>query len=192
MALRQAARSLVLGTCAALLQLLPATGQEHGWRQAVDRLAHEKILAEGCVSLLEAFADRGPMQRVQGQRIYARARADVEGLIALLQTDLTGDRSPAAVPKLAYRLESVPKQRQALCRHVDAAVGSIVRERAQGSRAVELLAEGKAGAATPLSDAAVQIWQAYRRAGDPERVRIVTAIEGTRWRDYAEILGASR
>jgi hypothetical protein len=127
------------------------------------------------------------MQRVQGQRIYARAKADLDGLIPLLQADLAGDRSPAAVPELAYRLGSVTRQRQALCRYVDAAVGSAVRERAHSSRAIELLAEGVAGNALPLSDAAVQIWQAYRRAGEPERGRIISAIEGTRWRGYAEV-----
>jgi hypothetical protein len=178
---------LVLGTCAALL-LAPAAGDEaSGWEQAVDRLAREKALAQGCVSLLEAFADRDPMQRVQGQRIYARAKADVDGLIALLTADLAGDRSPAAIPDLSYRLQSVPRQRQALCEHANAAVGSAIRQRPQRSPAVELLAEGVAGNAIPLSDAAVQIWQAYRRAGDPERERIISAIEGTRWRDYAEV-----
>jgi hypothetical protein len=188
MALRQGPRFLVLGTCVALV-LAPAAGgaEEPGWRPAVARLAHERSLAQGCVSLLKAFAERDPMQRVQGQRIYARARADVDGLIALLKADLAGDRSPAAVPELAYRLESVPKQRQALCRHVDAAVGGAVRDRTEPSGAAESLAEGMVGNAIPLSDAAVRIWSAYRRAGDSERARIIAAIEGTRWRDYAEV-----
>ena len=133
------------------------------------------------------------MQRVQGQRIYARASADVDGLIGLLKTDLAGDRSPAAIPELVYRLESVPRQRQALCRHVDAAVGSAVRERAERSGDIELLAEGVADSGASLLDAAVELWQAYRGAGDAERERILAAIEGMRWREYAEISrGASR
>lgn len=194
MALKQSARLLLLGTCAALLLLMPAAGgEESGWRQAVDRLAYEKSLAEGCASLLEAFADRDPMQRVQGQRIYARARADVDGLIALLQADLAGDRSPAAVPELAYRLESVPKQRQALCSHLDAAVGSAIRERPERSGDIELLAEGVADSGASLLDGAVELWEAYRGAGDAERERILAAIEGTRWREYAEVSrGTSR
>jgi hypothetical protein len=188
MALRQRARFLVLGTCVALV-LAPAarSAEEHGWKPAVARLAHEKSLAQGCVSLLKAFAERDPMQRVQGQRIYARARADMDGLIALLKADLAGDRSPAAVPELAYRLQSVPKQRQALCSQVDAAVGGAARDQREPSRAAALLAEGIAGSGFPLSDAAVQIWHAYRRAGAPERARIIAAIDGTRWRDYAEV-----
>ena len=111
----------------------------------------------------------------------------MDGLVALLMADLAADRSPAAVPELVYRLESVPRQRQALCRYVDAAIGSAVRERSGGSRAAELLAEGVADDATPLSEAAARIWQAYRGAGDSERAQIIAAIEGTRWRDYAEV-----
>ena len=190
MALREAGRLLVLGTCAALLLPAPAAGgAESGWRQALDRLANEKSLAQGCVSLLKGFADRDPMQRVQGQRIYARASADVDGLIGLLKADLPGDRSPAAIPELVYRLESVPRQRQALCSHVDAAVGSAVRERPESSRGVELLAEGGAESGMSLLDGAVVLWGAYRRAGEAERERIIAAIEGTRWRGYAAIRG---
>jgi hypothetical protein len=188
MALRQAAGLLVSGAGAALLLGMPAAaGGASAWRPAVERLAQERTLAEACVALLESFAEHGPLQRVQAQRIYARARADVDGLIALLNADLAGDRSPAAVPELAYRLKSVPKQRQALCRHIDAAVGGAVRDRTEPSGAAESLAEGIVGNAIPLSDAAVRIWSAYRRAGDSERARIIAAIEGTRWRDYAEV-----
>ena len=186
MALRQATWFLVLGTCAAL-HLPAAWGDESAWRRPIDRVAHEKTLAEGCVSLLETCADRDPMQRVQAQRIYARARADVDGMIALLKTDLADTRSTAAIPELVYRLESVPKQRHALCKSVQAAVGGDTGASCERSRAAELLIEGIAGHEMPLADAAVQIWQAYRRAGEPERERIVAAIEGTRWRDYAEI-----
>jgi hypothetical protein len=174
--------------CAALVLAPAARGaEEAGWRHAVERLAREKTLAERCVALLKAFAESDPMQRVQGQRSYARARADMDGLIALLQADLAADRSPAAAPELAYRLESVPRQRQALCRQVDAALGSAVRERLEASPAVELLAEGVADSGASLVDAAVDLWQAYRGAGDAERDRILAAVEGTRWRHYAEV-----
>jgi hypothetical protein len=66
MALRQAARVLVLGTCAALVLPPPAgcSAEESGWRQAIDRFALERTLAEGCVSLLKSAAERDPMQRV--------------------------------------------------------------------------------------------------------------------------------
>lgn len=188
MALRQAAWLLLLGTCAALLLPAPAAGDEtSSWRQAVDRMADEKRLAEGCASLLKALADSDPMQRVQGQRIYARARADADGLTALLKADLAGDRSPAAIPELRYRLESVPKQRHALCTYVEAALASVRRAPGERSGALELLAKEAAGPAMSLVDAAVELWGAYRRAGAEDRERIVSALEATRWREYAEV-----
>jgi hypothetical protein len=190
MALRQAARVLVLGTCAALLLPLPAPrAEESGWKQAVGRFGIEKTLAEDCVVLLKSAAVRDPMQRVQGQRIYARARADVDGLIALMEADLVGDRSPAAVPELTYRLESVASQRQALCEHVDAATGALPPER---TPAAALPSEGTEGTAISLFDAAVQIWEAYRSAGSAERERIIAALAATRWRDYAEASPGAR
>jgi hypothetical protein len=191
MALWQAARVLVLGTCAALLLPPPApSAEESGWEQAVGRFGIEKTLAEDCLTLLKTAADRDPMQRVQGQRIYARARADVDGLIALLQADLAGERAPAAIPELKYRLETVARQRQALCGYVDAASSAIPPER---THAAALPAEEAEGTATSLLDAAVQIWKAYRGAGSAERERIIAAISATRWRDYAAIPpGASR
>src|SRR5262245_29993253 len=98
-------------------------GREPAWSQAVGRLGYEKTLAEGCASVLKTFADGAPMARVQGERLYARAAADMDGLVRLLIADLAGERSPADLPELRQRLEAVPKQRQALCRHVDATAG---------------------------------------------------------------------
>ena len=70
------------------------------------------------------FAERAPMARVQGERLYARAKADMDGLVRLLTADLATERSLAESPELQHRLEAVMAQRRALCRHVDAAVGS--------------------------------------------------------------------
>jgi hypothetical protein len=108
----------------------------------------------------------------------------VDGLIALLQADLAGERSPAAIPELKYRLETLARQRSALCEYVDAAAaGAIPPERAS---AAALPAEEAEGTAISLLEAAVQVWRAYRNAGSADRERIIAAISATRWRDYAE------
>lgn len=186
MTLWRVTRLVVLMPCAAmaLWPSMPAVAEDAGWRQAMDRLAHEKTLAEGCVSVLKTFADRDPMARVQGERLYARAKADVDGLIALLKIDLAGDRSPPEIPDLRHRLTTVPAQRQTLCRHVEGAIGSASRER---RRAVALLTEATSGAVSPLLDAATQIWKAYRHADRADRKAITSAIDRTRWREYAQV-----
>jgi hypothetical protein len=185
-------RLIMLAAWAALLSSppMPAVGLDAGWRPAVDRLAREKTLAEGCASILKTFGDHAPMARVQGQRLYARAKADVDGLIALLKADLAGQRSPADIPALSQRLEAVPKQRQALCRHVDGAVGMAVRRQRGRTRPADLLAEGSGGAASSMIDAAVHIWNAYRDVDHLGRATIISRIEATRWRPYAEIPAA--
>ena len=115
--------------CAALLLVgwVRPSPRRLAWPPAVDDLAREKTLAEACASILKTFADGAPMARVQGERLYARAEADMDGLVRLLIADLAAERSPADSPELRQRLEAVPRQRQALCRHVDAAVGTALR-----------------------------------------------------------------
>ena len=176
---------LMLATWAALIAW-PSVA-DVGWRQAVDRLAQERALAEGCAEILKAFGDSAPMARVQGQRLYARARADADGLITLLTVDLAGERSPAEIPELRQRLEAVIEQRRALCRHVDAAIRTAARQPVERTRAADLLAEGSGAGASSLIEAAVQIWQAYRRADQARREAIIAALEAARWRAYAEV-----
>jgi hypothetical protein len=181
-------RLLLLAMSAALVPpSIPAMAQDASWRQAVGRLAGEKALAEGCASILKSFADDAPMARVQGQRLYARARADVDGLMVLLLVDLSSERAPAEVPELAQRLQAVVEQRRGLCRHVAATVGPTLRRQGGGTRVADLLAEGSGEASGSLLDAAVQIWKAYRHAAQPGRESIIAELEGTRWQDYARV-----
>jgi hypothetical protein len=185
-------RILLLATLAALVAapMMPALGQAVGWRHAMDRLAREKNLAEGCASLLKAFADDAPMARVQGQRLYARARSDMDGLIERFIADLTSERPLADAPELRHRVEVVVAQRQALCRQVDAAVGTALRQQGARTSAADLLAEGSGDALSPLFEAAVQIWQAYRAADQASRATMVARLEAARWLAYAGIPAA--
>jgi len=176
---------LLLATGAALMSSPQmALAQGVSWRQALDRLAREKALAEGCASVLKIFADGAPMARVQGERLYARAKADADGLIALLLGDLADERSPANVPELRQRLEAMPRQRQALCRHVDLAIGAAAREQGARSRSINLLSQGASDAGS-LVEAAVAIRNAYRGADAAQREAIDAAIMTVRWRPYA-------
>ena len=184
-AMRCTAWLLLLATGAALISSPQMTlAQGVSWRQALDRLAREKALAEGCASVLKIFADGAPMARVQGERLYARAKADADGLIALLLGDLADERSPANVPELRQRLEAMPRQRQALCRHVDLAIGAAAREQGARSRSINLLSQGASDAGS-LVEAAVAIRNAYRGADAAQREAIDAAIMTVRWRPYA-------
>jgi hypothetical protein len=189
MAVRELARLPALAASAALLlsSSMAAGGQEPDWPQAEGRLGREKTLAEACASILKTFADDAPMARVQGERIYARAEADMDGLVRLFIVDLASQRSLADVPELQHRLEAVVAQRQTLCRHVDAAVGTALRDQPEHSGATDLLEEGIADPVGFLMDAAVQVWQAYRDADQVERATIIAGIEAIRWLPFAEV-----
>lgn len=177
---------LAIATAGLLSQAVTTAADATGWRSAVDRLVREKALAEDCASILKSFADGNPMVRVQGQRQYARAKADVDGLIALLVTDLAGDRSPADIPELRHRLDAVPKQRRALCQHVDNAVGAAIRNEG-GRNPADLPSRGTGDAESSLVEASVEIWYEYRRADPMRREVIVSEIETARWLPYAEV-----
>ena len=183
---------MLLATFAALVAAptMPALGQAVGWRHAMDRLTREKNLAEGCASLLKTFADDAPMARVQGQRLYARAKADMDGLIEWFIADLTSERPLADAPELRHRVEAVVAQRQALCRQVDAVVGTALRQQAARTSAADLLAQGSGAALPSLFEAAIQIWQAYRAAEEASRATIIARLEAARWPAYAGIPAA--
>ena len=181
MTIREIPRLSVIAAGAVLLVAPPAIAPASGWRTALDRLAEEKTLAESCAAILKSSAVDHPMARVQGERLYARAKADADGLIALLVVDLAGARSPADIPVLRQRLETVPRQRQALCRHVDAAVGPGAGER--GARA--LLGRGTSSPDSSLVEAAEVLWTAYRRADAADRGAMDAAVAAARWRPYA-------
>jgi hypothetical protein len=182
----------MLATCAALVSSpsAPGTAWDASWTQAVDRLAREKVLAEGCASILKTFADDAPMARVQGQRLYARARADMDGLVGQFIADLAGARSLAEAPALRWRLEAVVGQRRTLCRHADAAVGAAFRRQRGGTRGADLLAEGNGYAVGSMLDVAVQVWTAYRQADRVGREAIISRIEAMRWLPYDEVPAA--
>lgn len=179
MAIRKIARLPVIAAGAALLMAPSSASPASGWRSAIDRLAEEKALAEGCAAILKSVAVDHPMARVQGERLYARARSDADGLIALLAFDLADDRSPADIPELRQRLETVPRQRQALCQHVDAAIGGAGEE---GAR--PLLGRGTSSLDSALVEAAGVLWTAYRGAGAAEREEMRAMIAAARWRPY--------
>jgi hypothetical protein len=191
-AVRWMIRLLLLAVCAAppASPQMAALAQDAGWPQALDQLAREKALAEGCASILKTFADGAPMARVQGERLYARAKADMDGLIELLLVDLANQRPLADAPALRHRLEAVVAQRRTLCRHVDAAVGTTLRQQSSGTGAADLLAEGSGDAPSSLIEAAVQIWQAYGDADQAGRAAIIGRIRAMRWVDYAEVPAA--
>jgi hypothetical protein len=101
MAFAELAGLPALAACAALLVgSMAAQAQDLARPQAVEQLAREKTLAEACASILKTFVGDAPMARVQGERLYARAQAEMDGLVRLIVADLASEGSPAERPEL--------------------------------------------------------------------------------------------
>jgi hypothetical protein len=114
----------------------------------------------------------------------------MDGLIQLMIADLAGERSPADMPEFRQRLEAVPKQRQALCRHVDATAGAAFRQQPERAGAADLLAQGSSASPGFMMDAAVRTWRAYREPDQIGRASIIAGIEAPRWLSYADVPAA--
>jgi hypothetical protein len=68
------------------------------WPEAVDRLAHERSLAETCVASLKGHGDAQQISR--GQLAYGEAKSNFDAVIAGLITALGEGETPNALPDL--------------------------------------------------------------------------------------------
>ena len=83
----------------AIAQGVPATGAANTaapqpYADAVQVLAREQSAGEQYAVILDQFGKKDAARYVQGIRKYAEAKADFDGLIEALKTDLIEGRSP--------------------------------------------------------------------------------------------------
>ena len=70
-------------------------------------LAREQSAAEQYAVVLDRFGKNDTTRYIQGITRYADAKADFDGLIEALKTDLVEGRDPSNSPKLADALHKV-------------------------------------------------------------------------------------
>ena len=122
----------------AAAQAPPATGRSEQtapktYSEAVQFLAHEQSAAEQYAVILDRFGKNDASRYVQGITRYADAKADFDGLIEALKTDLIEGRNPRSSPKLGDALRTAAEKRVAFTSFVaDKVVGST--EGARGSK----------------------------------------------------------
>lgn len=167
---------------------MPALGQEPtiGLSQAVGRLARERSFAESGAGLLKQFAAKNRAAMIQGQRLYADAKASFDELIVQLQTDLDLGTTPAGSAALRIALETAVERRLAFSRHVDT---SVKLEPGAKPAILDALAGGAGEVITSVLQAAVAIWKDYRAGDDLRRKSIATQLEAQRWKAFGEVAG---
>jgi hypothetical protein len=154
------------------------------YSDAVQLLAHEQSAAEQYAVILDRFGKSDPSRYVQGITRYTEAKADFDGLIEALKTDLIEGRNPSSSPKLGDALRAAAEKRVAFTTFVaDQVVGN--KEGAKGllPNVVSVVPD----LIKALTDAGISVWKEYRAAGKARRDEIRDELDHLKWKPFADI-----
>lgn len=157
------------------------------WRDAVKVLAEERTFAESGAGLLKTYAKDDQAALIEGQKLYAEAKARFDGLIEQLLLDLVEDRSPEDSPEMKVVVDAAVETRLAFSRHVDATLPDL-----EGGKniLVDALAKGAGEIVAALIDGGIKIFETYQGASLVRREAIATRVEQQRWRAFSEVEAA--
>ena len=153
--------------------------------EAIGRLNRERTLAEDGASQLKRFAADDRAAQIEGEQLYAAARADFNGLIEQLLSDLDQGVMPQGSAGMERELEAMVEKRLAFSRHVAAAA------RTESGTKSGALAGALLGLVPDLAKGLMQglgaIWTAHRQGNELQRKAIATRLEAQRWKSFAEV-----
>jgi hypothetical protein len=154
------------------------------WQEAAGVLAEERSFAESDASLLKTYAAADQAALLQGQRLYAEAKAASDGLIARLLAVLADDRDPASADELKQAAERAFVTRLEFSHHVNDALPDL-----RGTRSVLLdaLAKPATDLVKALIDGGIAVWKEYRRGNELRRATLRAQLEAQHWRAFAEL-----
>lgn len=159
------------------------------WRDAVKVLAEERTFAESGAGLLKTYAKDDQAALIEGQKLYAGAKARFDGLIEQLLLDLAEDRNPEESPDMKVVVDAAVETRLAFSRHVEATLSD--RQDGTPKNAwVDALAKGAGEIVAALIDGGIKIYQTYQEASAVRRETIATRVEQQRWRTFSEVEAA--
>jgi hypothetical protein len=180
----------IVGTVAAIALLLPAgtcAGQTAtlGWPEIIAALTTERSNAETCVGLLKSRSDAATLDKAKAT--YGAARADMDGVIAGLQTVLGEGGKPENLPNVRPSLETSAKSLKQICEAAAATATPNTRGLWDG------IAKGVAeGAVEPvvnkISDGVAGLWNHY--VAEPDKLKLETRkakLEATKWPEFGDI-----
>jgi hypothetical protein len=150
---------------------------------AVQVLAREQSVAEQYAVILDRLGRNDPSRYVQGIVRYTDAKADFDGLIEALKTDLIEDRDLASSAKFADALHAAAEKRVAFTAFV---TNEIVGANA-GARGSLPIVPGLPDLITGLTKAGISIWREYRAAGKEKRDEIRDELDHLKWKSFADI-----
>jgi hypothetical protein len=154
------------------------------WQEAAGTLAEEKSFAEEDARLLKTEAAGNRAALLQGQRLYAEAKAASDGLIARLLAVLADDRDPAGADDLKQAAERAFVSRLAFSRQVADALPDLT-----GTKSVLLdaLAKPAVDLVKGLIEGGIAVWKEYRRGNELRRATLRAQLEQHKWRAFTEL-----
>ena len=154
------------------------------WQEASGILAEERSFAESDAGLLKTYAAADQAALLQGQRLYALAKAASDGLIARFLVVLTDDRDPASADDLKQAAEHAFTTRLAFSQHVNDALPDL-----SGTKIVRLdtLAKPATDLVKALLDGGIAVWKEYRRGNELRCATLRAQLEQHRWRAFTEL-----
>ncbi len=156
-----------------------------GWPEVIADLTTERTQAETCVGLIKSRGDSPTIDSVK--TTYIMAKADMDGVIAGLETALVDGGKPGSLPTIRPSLEAIASSLKEIC----AAAFATATPNTKGI--LDEIAKGVAeGAVEPIvnsiSDGVAALWAHY--VVEPDKLALETKkakLEAARWPEFADI-----
>jgi hypothetical protein len=178
-------RTVLTVSLAAAALAAPARGED-GVAALIGQLAGERSYAESGAGLLKAWVKK-PATILQGQRLYAEAKAASDAANARLVAALAAGTEPDTDVELQRLLKDAAEKRVAFSRHVDASLDALA-----GKKNVIADALGKAAGeiVKGLITATVDVWKTLRTADQTRRDTLRLQVQAERWKSFGVVPAA--
>lgn len=151
-------------------------------------LSREKSTAENEVTRLTLVRDLDLRAYSKGIKAYSLAQGEFNGLIDQLRQQLREDESIADSPVFRKRLIAAVDQRLAFSQYVDETSDKLLGEPSGGEKGVPVeVTINPAELVAALSDAGLQIWQAYHAVNEQRRMELMEDLDRLRWKSFASL-----
>jgi hypothetical protein len=152
--------------------------------EAVGVLEHERSAAEQYAVMLDRFGKADISRYVQGISRYAEAKADFDGLIEALKTELIQHHDPMRSPNFPAALQAAAEKRIAFTAFVaDEVVGDKEGSRSLLYDVIRVVPD----LIKKLTESGISIWHEFRDAGQARRDQILDQLDHLKWKAFADI-----
>jgi hypothetical protein len=179
-----AGAQILAGTLGTPVLNAAAQSTQQSSSESIQILAREQSTAEQYAVILDRLGRNDITRYLQGITRYADAKADFDGLIEALKTDLIEGRNPSGSPNLGKAVRTAAERRIAFTSFVaDQVVGD--KESAKG--ALPAVIGVVPDLVKALTEAGIGIWKEYVTAGKESRDAIRDQLDHLKWKPFADL-----